>query len=192
MRTPLKRSLILGSALIATLTLGGAATAGATFGQTDRAATSTATTTDNGPVVETEKGIVLEGFGEAGGLEAHVTVYENSLHGNQLQVVIGDPDDDLFGSRNRSKAFVVDGQLQASVGIAGHPAVLNGTVVENGKPVEIRDSLQDAGMRIVTKGSNTPLLVDATLTYRGRTYQLSFDPAFAYDLTVKKVTLYRR
>lgn len=192
MRTPLKRSLILGSALIATLTLGGIATAGANGGQTDRTApttSTTSTTADNGPLVETEKGIVLEYFSEAGGREISVTVYENSVYGNFLSIRLGDG---LFGGKQTAKALVVDGQLDASVMIKGYPAVLEGTVAENGQPTQIRDSIYDAGQRIVTKGTNTPLLADATLTYRGETYVISFDPAFAYDLEVKKVTLYGR
>jgi hypothetical protein len=192
MRTPLKRSFILGGTLVAALTIGGFATAGATSGATSGEAgpaASVTTTDENGPVVETEKGVVLEGLGQAGRREIHVTAYENSIHGNFLTIAIGEQ---LVGSKQTTKAFVVDGQLRAQLRLDGDPAVLKGTVTEAGQKTQIRDSILDAGQRIVTKGTNTPLAVDATLTFRGRTYAVAFDTAFAYDLTVQKVTLYGR
>ncbi len=185
MRTPRKRSFILGSALSAALTLGGAATAGATSGQNDRAA-ATVTTTEDGTIVTKEKGIVIEGHGTSGRREAFVSVYENSLFGNFLQVSINDKH---FGSKQRTKAFVVDGNLVAKVKIDGYLAVLKGTVVQTGEPVQLRDVMNDNNYKIITKGTNQPVLVDASLTYRGRTFDMSFETAFTYDLTVKKVPI---
>lgn len=186
MRTPLKRSVILGSALIAALTLGGPTLAGAVDGQTDRAAASTTTTTEDGIIVTKEKGLVIEGHGKNGSRTAYVSVYENNLFGNHLQVSINDKH---FGSKVTEKAFVTDGVLVAKVMVNGYRAVITGTVAENGEPSELREVMNDNNYKIITKGTNQPLLVDAKLTYRGRTYRLAADTAFAYDLTVKKVPL---
>ncbi len=41
---------------------------------------------------ERERGIVMECTGQAGGLEAYASLYENDRYGNVLQVVLGDPD----------------------------------------------------------------------------------------------------
>lgn len=196
-----KRPLILGAALVAVLTLGGTATALADANPVDSnaadtsagsAPTTTSTTTDNGPVVEHQKGIVLEGTGKLGRRPVYVSVYENSLYGNTLQILIGDGANRLVGHRQTTRAFVTDGVLDVRVRIDGYVAVLSGTLAETGHPTLINESMNDAGQRIVTKGTNTPLLADVTLTYRGRTARLAIETAFAYDLTVKKVTLYGR
>lgn len=186
----MKQSLILGGVLVAALTVGGATAAGAASGANNADRSVSVSTDDKGPTVETQKGIVLEGSGEADGLAAMVTVYENDRYGNTLQVVLGDPDEDLIGNASGTDAFVADGALSATVQIAGHDAVLTGTVAESGRPEFIRESLQDAGEQIVSKGTHTQLLVDATLTYQGHEVPLTFAPAFAYDLEVRRVALY--
>lgn len=151
-----------------------------------------ATATDRVNGVELQQGLVLEGAGVAGGLAAMVTVYENSLHGNSVQVVLGDPEDDRIGFTEGTEPFVVAGVLSVTVQIDGRPAVLSGTVQEVGKPEKVVEPQQDGGEQIVTRGTHTQLLVDGTLTYDGTSVPLEFAPAFAYELEVLKVSLYGR
>ncbi len=144
----------------------------------------------NRPTVEQERGIVLEGTGEAGGLAVSATVYENDRYGNSVQVVLGNPDDDRIGYAEQEQAFLVDGHLAATVEIDGRTAVLSGTVVPSGRPERLVDPGQDAGEQRVVRGTHTALVTDVALTFDGTTVPLQFSPAFAYDLEVRSVDLY--
>ena len=137
---------------------------------------------------ERQHGLVLEGSAPG----VMVFVYENSLHGNSVQVVLGDPDDDRIGYAEQAEPFVVEGVLSATVEIDGQPVTIDGTVSPGGRPTRIVEPMQDGGEQIVTRGTNTPLAVDASLTTAGSSVPLEFAPAFAYDLSVRRVTLYGR
>ena len=137
--------------------------------------------------VEIQRGVVLEGYGDG----AFVTVYENSRYGNSLQVVLGDPDEGgHVGYVEQSDPVVVDGVLTVTLDIDGFPAELSGTVTPTGRPERLVEPMQDAGEQLVTRGTHTRLLTDITLSYRGTVVSLAFDPAFAYDLEVRRTTLY--
>jgi hypothetical protein len=175
--------------VIGTLVVGGVAaglsTAGAQAAPEPKR--SVVATSAASPVVEQETGIVLEGSGSAGDLTASVTVYENSLHGNSVQVMLGD---DLIGYYERTAAYLVGGHLEATVDVDGEPATLTGTIVPDGRPTRYVEPVQDSGEQIVTRGTHTVLAGDLTLTYAGVTVPLGIDTAFRYDLEVRKVALY--
>lgn len=200
MRSLKSRAVLLAFVVTASIGSAGAAIArtnatgdAAMPGQSPRAAAQKETRTLDAATPTTlqrQSGIVLEGSGEAGGLAAMVTVYENSLYGNSLQVVLGDPDDDRIGYVEQTATFVVDGVLSTSVEIDGKSAVLRGTVQESGRQEKLVEPVQDNGEQIVSRGTHTQLLTDVTLTYDGVSVPLEFSPAFAYELEVRRVSLY--
>ena len=141
--------------------------------------------------VEHQVGTVLEGTAEAG-VPVMVTVYENSLHGSSVQVVLGDPEEDNVGYVEQEGAFIHDGVLDVTVDVQGTPVRFHGTVTPSGKPTKLVEPIQDNGEQIVTKGTNTQLATDVTVTVRGVSAPVAFAPAFAFDLESRKVTLYGR
>ena len=139
--------------------------------------------------VEHQSGLVVEGYAQHAGSPVAVYLYENSLYGSSVQVVL-DAEQDLIGSVEQATPFVVDGELDVTVDVRGRSVVLSGTVADTGELVKSVDPLQDAGEQIVTKGTRTRLAADLSLTVDGVTVPLEAAPAFAYDLEVRKVTLY--
>jgi len=193
----LTRISALGGLLAVSLGIGGAAAAQNITGPTQQETASyrqvaeVPTASSSTAIwVERQQGIVLEGFGQADGLSVMATVYENSLYGNSIQIVIGDPEDDTIGYTEQSQPFVVDGTLQASVDVAGETATIAGTIAETGTPERIIESTQDGDAQIVTRGTHTQLLADVSVSYQGVEVPLEFAPAFGYELEVRRVTLY--
>ena len=131
-----------------------------------------------------QHGIVLEGTGSAGGRTVTVHVYENDVHGNSAQVVLGDPADDRIGAVEQDPAFVVDGVLTASVEIDGRTATIAGTVTPSGAESTPVDPALDSEPTVV-RGTHTPLDSDLVVTYGGPTVPLQVSTAFAYDLEVR-------
>jgi hypothetical protein len=139
--------------------------------------------------VEHQRGVVIEAHGQHAGSPVAVYLYENSLYGGSVQVVL-DAEQDLVGSVEQQAPFIVDGVLDVTVDVRGRSVVLSGTVADTGERVRDVDATQDAGEQIVTKGTRTQLLTDLSLTVDGVTVPLEAAPAFAYDLEVRRVTLY--
>jgi hypothetical protein len=190
--------ILMATAAALTVTLGAAATAGtagapATNGRAADSPPQSARVAVEAPTsVETQRGLVLEGSGQINGVSLQVTVYENSLYGNSVQVVLGDPDEGNIGAAEQDAPFVVEGELDATVRIGGRSATLSGTVESTGRTERVVEPVQDGGEQIVTRGTNTALLTDVTLTYDGASVPVEFAPAFAYELQVRKVSLYGR
>lgn len=189
-----RQLIVVGSLLVAGLGIAGTATADDASKPAQRSA-PTAFAGDSARqsniTVEHQRGIVLEGSGLAGDLPVAVTVYENSLHGNSIQVVLGDPDNGgEIGYVEQAEPFVVDGILDATVDIGGRTLELTGTVEQTGRTTKVTEPIQDAGEQIISKGTHTQLLTDVTLSFDGTTASLEFAPAFAYDLEIRKIDLY--
>jgi hypothetical protein len=193
-RNNIKHLMVVGSVLVAGLGIAGAATAdeGSTPAEPDASTAVSSGSAENSNInVEHQRGVVLEGSGLAGDLPVAVTVYENSLHGNSIQVVLGDPDNGgHIGSVEQAEPFVVDGVLNATVDIDGQKVELTGTVEEAGRATKVIEPIQDAGEQIISKGTHTQLFTDITLMFDGKSAALEFAPAFAYDLEIRKVGLY--
>lgn len=150
------------------------------------------TTTERTPTsVEHQTGLLVEAYGEHDGTPVAVYLYENTLYGNSLQVVL-DAEQDVIGSIEQEAPFVVDGVVDVTVDVQGREVVLSGTVADSGESAKEVDPRQDGGEQIITKGTHTPLLADLTLTIDGVDVALEAAPAFMYDLEVRKVTLYGR
>jgi hypothetical protein len=185
-----KTRLALAAGALVVLTAAGVAAAqAAPSGAADRSTTSSPAVDRGSPAVEQQSGIVVEASGSAAGITASVTLYENSEHGNSVQVVLGE---DLIGYAEPASALVVDGTVEQSVLVDGTPATVTGTLTGSGRPEKLVEPMQDAGEQIVTRGTHTALVGDLTLTYDGVTVPLHLDNAFAYDLEVRRVALYGR
>lgn len=181
------RVTVVAGALVLLSAVGVAAAHAAPSGS-DKTSTATTPAADRShPQVDEEHGIVVEASGSAGGLTASVTVYENSLHGNSVQVVLGE---DRIGYDEGGTAYLVDGHLRATVSIDGEDAVVSGTLASAGRPENYVQPVQDAGAQIVTRGTHTALVGDLTLTYDGTVIALDLDTAFGYALETLRVPLY--
>jgi hypothetical protein len=139
------------------------------------------------PEWKSERGIVVECTGKAQGLKVWTSVYENQRYGNTVQVVIGGPDEGNGASRNSKEKFLVDGVVTASVKVDGKKAVVKGTAERYGARSKVYDEHTDAGFLIKTRGFHRQLHTDLVATYAGKVVPLTCDPAFYYDLEVKKI-----
>jgi hypothetical protein len=173
-------------ALVVLSAAGVAAAQAAPTGTADLSAATTPVVDHGSPTVEQQTGTVVEASGSARGITASVTLYENSAHGNSVQVVLGE---DRIGYAEPAD-LVVDGAVDATVEIDGKPATVTGTLSPSGRPEKLVEPTQDAGEQVVTRGTHTPLVGDLTLTYDGVSVPLHLDTAFAYDLEVRRVALY--
>lgn len=184
------RSLILGSVLAGALTLGAVQIAAG-----DSGSTIVEKTVPSSPSVQAaadqdrrkattvrERGIVLEGTGIWRGQPVKVFVYENQKYGNALQIVVGDPDGKhAIGAGEGRGPYVVDGVLNVGLDVDGDLAVVKGSVTESSDPRQAAESAPD-GELVTAEGTHTPLLVEATFTYRGKTVDLKFTRALGYAL----------
>ncbi|HSV37868.1 MAG TPA: hypothetical protein VLI04_03835 [Nocardioidaceae bacterium] len=190
MRNHTIRNAAIAVLAAAATTIGGAtAFAG---GQAVAADSPPVTTKAETPVDTTSQvGVVLEGFATIAEMEAYLEVYDNSRFGSSVRLIVGDLEDGgFFGYAEQQTAFVVNGQLHATVELDGRVASIEGTLVENGKPTRIRESMQDGGEQLVTRGTNTQLLANVTITFEGATIPVEVGTAFGYDLQVRTVDLY--
>ena len=142
---------------------------------------------DFGPATtERERGIVLDCHGEADGLQAYASIYENQRYGNYLQVVLGDPDDGNGRSKEPKRPFLVDGKVRATITVDGAKARIRGTAAKVGKKKAVHEVHDDAGYLITIDGTHRRLANDLVLRYDGAVVPLTCDEAFAYDLRVTK------
>lgn len=135
---------------------------------------------------ERERGIVLECRGEAGGLAAYASIYENDKHGNVLQVVLGDPDAGNGRSKHVERPFLKDGKVRAAIRVDGTKARIRGTADKVGKKRSVHEVHDDAGYLITIDGTHKRLVADLVLSHDGVQVPLTCDPAFRYDLMVTK------
>ena len=134
-----------------------------------------------------ERGIVIECTGDKHGVQVWTSVYENQRYGNAVQVVIGDPDDGNGNLRETRETFLVDGVVKASVKVSGRKAVIKGTAERYGARTKVYEEYDDAGYLIKTRGFHRQLRTDLVARYAGKVVPLTCDPAFFYDLEVKKI-----
>ena len=138
---------------------------------------------------KSERGIVVECQGRKAGLQVRATVYENHRYGNTVQVVLGDPRDDIDGARNTDQKFLVDGVLRATVQVDGKRAVIKGTAKRYGARIPVSESFDDGGYLVQTRGFQRRLRTDLVAKYDGKVVPLTCDTAFAYNLETKKTPI---
>jgi len=142
-----------------------------------------------GTSVERERGIVMECVGEADGLQAYASLYENNRYGNHLQVVLGDPDAGNGRSKLVKRRILEDGTVRAAITIDGARARIKGTAARVGKKEHVHEELDDAGYHVTSDGTHRRIVTDLELRYDGAVVPLTCDPAFAYALKVTKTPI---
>ena len=135
-----------------------------------------------------EQGYVAECSGAGDGYTATVTLYENSLFGDETSVVITTGDSTLAGATPEG-AFLTDGTIgDVTVNLfdeqtaAGSATVTGGTYTLSGEPTRVHDVINEGEAIVISVGTRTPVTVEGlTLEYAGTTIALECDVAFAFD-----------
>ena len=138
---------------------------------------------------KSERGNVIECHGRKAGLQVRATVYENHRYGNTVQVGFGDPDSGKAGMRKTDQKFLVDGVLRATVQVDGKRAVIKGSAQRYGARIPVSESFDDGGYLVQTRGYQRLLRTDLVAKYDGKVVPLTCDPAFYYNLEVKKTPI---
>jgi hypothetical protein len=140
------------------------------------------------PTTTHEKGIVLECHGTIRGRAVYASLYENNTVTNTIQVLIGDDAAQVGGSRDTDRDFLDAGTVRGTLKVGGSRAVVEGTAHRVGKVIAVHEEQDDAGQLITIDGTHRRLANDLELTWKRRTAPLDCDVAFAYNLTVTKVS----
>ena len=138
------------------------------------------------PVTSHERGVVLECTGSRHGLDAYVSLYENDLHGNVVQVIL---DDDPELAAHRAPDDILSaGEIRTGVRIGEHRARIRGTArrVPIAQRTPVHEEMDDAGQHLVVDGFHRALVDDLVLRYDGTRVPLTCEPAFAYRLTITR------
>lgn len=151
------------------------------LGSTAQAATHAESTTTK------EKGVALTCAGEWRDKHVYAEVYENSLHGNHVQVVIDDGV--LAASRWQDERMVTGKRVGVQVRLGGKPAVVKGLARLDGTRTPVHEVLEDAGQTIESTGVQHGLQTDVSFVWRGRTAHLDCSDAFRYRLTVTRTPI---
>jgi hypothetical protein len=138
------------------------------------------------PTTTHERGIVVECTGTVQGRSVYASLYENDPFGNELQILIGDDDQQVGGGRGDRDGFLDHGRVTAAMRIDGHRARITGTARKVGDRIPVSEEYDDAGQHITSTGFHRSLATDLTLTWRGHTASLDCGTAFAYRLKVVK------
>jgi hypothetical protein len=138
------------------------------------------------PTTSHERGVVIECSGTVQGRDVHASLYENDTYANVLQILIGDDDQQLGGSREDRDGFVDHRQVRAALKVGGHRALVTGTARRVGDRIPVSEEYDDAGQHITTTGFHRSLDTDLALRWRGHTAPLDCATAFAYRLEVVK------
>jgi hypothetical protein len=156
----------------------GAAVPANAFGA-DAPRTGEATTTH-------EVGNLLECTGSWKSRAVYASLYENQTYGNTIQILIGDDDDQVGGSRDVEGDFIEAGRVHGTLLVGKKRAVVAGHASRVGKKIAVHEEHDDAGQHITVDGFHRRLADDLTLTRRKKTVPLDCANAFFYDLQVTK------
>lgn len=151
------------------------------------------------PAVIKEKGFVAFCTGAAGGYTVTADLYQNSTAEVPPVVVVERSDGTVLVGNGSTEGDVFDnGTIDVDVDLVNReddasagPASVTGTYSLVGKPKRVHEKIRDAGEIIIVRGTNTQLDVDLSAHYAGATIPLSCDPAFAFDLTVRRQPIAR-
>ena len=138
------------------------------------------------PTTTHERGVVMECTGTLQGRSVYTSVYENDTYANVLQVLIGDGDRQVGGSREDRDGFVDHGRVTAAMKVGGRRALITGTARRVGDRIPVSEEYDDAGQHITTTGFHRSLDTDLRIAWRGHSAPLDCATAFAYRLTVVK------
>ncbi len=131
-----------------------------------------------------EIGNLIEGTATLEAGRVFATLYDNSAHGNSIQVIF---DDDGPGGGRAVKKLLVDGQsVYGVVKVDGKRVVIKGTARRVGKRIPIHEEFDDGDQKVSMHGFQRRLALDLTLRYDGERVPLTSDNAFHYNLKVTK------
>lgn len=167
---------VIGVGLLAAGLVGG----GAAFASTAAAASSTTH----------ERGDVLECHGRWKAYRVLVTVYENDVYGNHLQMVLRDGTKILGGGGETDRNLVRGDRVSASMPLEGeHRGRVRGDAVLQPGKEPVHEEFDDAGQHVVIDGWHKQRTTDLTFAYRGTAKPLTCETAFRYDLTTEKTDI---
>ncbi|MFF5477695.1 hypothetical protein ACFY5C_10205 [Streptomyces sp. NPDC012935] len=180
MRKRLMRTAFLAGAVVMATCLPGAAHA------TSGTAAGEAVTAD-------EKGHVLFCTGRAGDRSVTVDLYDNSLYGSFVSVIVEGPDGE-YGGGSTPPLLFDNGSVSAELPIEKHGAdggpagraVIQGTYAASGEPERVHDITREPSWVVVAHGTRQQLSTSVSITVLGETTPLSCEPSFAYDLKVTR------
>ncbi|SFK90878.1 hypothetical protein [Streptomyces pini] len=145
-----------------------------------------------------EKGYAVNCSGRSGDVFVAVDLYQNSAYGTHTGVVVETPEGEYGGGYGPGDTTLFSGgAITADIPVrrldeTGEPAggaTVTGTYTTAGEPTRVREVVEDPpGHYVITRGTNTPLTASVTVEVLGRTVPLSCSTAFAFDLTVVRVT----
>ncbi|WP_128374645.1 hypothetical protein [Streptomyces cavernae] len=173
---------------------------GAGMVATAGAAAQAAPATENGfkPERTIEKGYALSCTGQSGGVTVTVDLYQNSAFGSHVGLSVETPDGEYGGGYGpEDTTLFSNGTIAAEIPIrklddTAEPAgdaVVSGTYADAGQPKHVHEVIEDpADHYVITKGTNTQLETVATVDVLDDSVPLSCSTAFAFDLTVLRLT----
>ncbi|MBS43093.1 MAG: hypothetical protein CMH83_08045 [Nocardioides sp.] len=140
------------------------------------------------PGPDRERGIVVECHSPVADGPLSVVVYENSLHGNHVDVLF--EEGGAHGSRDTARDLARRGTVRAAVKVHDGDdtarAVVRGTVKRVGPTRHVHEEVGELDHVVVSDGTHRRLRTDLALRYDGRTWALDCSGSFAYDLTVTR------
>lgn len=163
-------------AVVATLTLSPAATAGPPD--------------DSGDWTR-ERGTVLECAGSHRGWEVVATMYENDRHLNEVSVSLSRGDRELHAHRTPQQRFTTTKRLRVGAPAhhegerTGHRIRVAGSLRAFGPRLSVNETFADAGQQITTVGHQRRLATDLVVRYRSARIPVDCQPAFRFDLWTK-------
>ncbi|PJE93865.1 hypothetical protein CUT44_32245 [Streptomyces carminius] len=145
-----------------------------------------------------EQGYALNCSGSSGGVSVTVDLYQNSAFGSHTGISVETPEGEYGGGRGPVEdPLFSGGAVSAGIPIrrlddTGEPAgeaVVTGTYTAAGKPARVHEVTEDpADHYVITRGTNTPLTASVAAEVLGERVPLTCSTAFAFDLTVTRVT----
>jgi hypothetical protein len=142
------------------------------------------------PGVTHESGIMFDCTGKLGKQPIRVNLYENRTYGNYIEAQYGEGDrHEVSAAKQVERPFLRDGRVRGKVTLAGKPLAVTGTATPTKSVKRIRDVVEDAGLRIVSRGTHRRYAHDLTVSYRKHSTRLNCDPAVAFRLKVTKTSI---
>lgn len=138
------------------------------------------------PTTARERGLVIECTGTIKGRPVYTSLYESNVASNTIQILIGEDDHQVGGSRDTDRDFRDGRQVTGTLKVAGGRALVEGTARKVGTRVAVHEEHDDAGQHIAIDGFHRKLATGLRLTWKGATAPLTCDNAFVYDLQVTK------
>ena len=138
------------------------------------------------PTTTRERGIVIECTGTIKGQPVYTSLYESNVAPNTIQILVGDDDHQVGGSRDTATDFRDGRQVRGTLKVGGSRALVSGTARTVPGRIPVHEEHDDAGQHITVDGFHRNLDTDLTLRWKHRSAPLECGTAFVYNLRVTK------